>query len=182
MFAYLGKEGFCVAVELRNGSAHCQNGTPAFLRRVIQESKKITSNPLLVRMDSGHHSRENLLELDPTAIDALYCAHGTSEQFHSEIKTDMDLERLPSGKMDTNALLLNLGIFAYNVLRMIGQKSLEMQSPLRKKAQRRRIRTVIQNMITIAARLIHHARRTVLGFTEGNPWFFPLKEIYTAIG
>ena len=24
------------------------------------------------------------------------------EQFHSEIKTDLDLERLPSGKFDTN--------------------------------------------------------------------------------
>lgn len=27
-----------------------------------------------------------------------YHAHGESEQFHSEIKTDMDVERLPSGK------------------------------------------------------------------------------------
>ncbi|CVK21729.1 transposase [Sporomusa sphaeroides] len=122
------------------------------------------------------------LESDPATIDKLYCEHGTSEQFHSEIKTDMDLERLPSGKMNTNALLLNLGIFAYNILRLIGQKSLEKESPLRKKAQRRRIRTVIQNLITIAARLIRHARQTVLGFADGNPWFFPLQEIYRAIG
>lgn len=32
----------------------------------------------------------------------LYCDHATHEQFHSEFKTDMDLERLPSGKFDTN--------------------------------------------------------------------------------
>jgi hypothetical protein len=32
----------------------------------------------------------------------LYYDHGTSEQFHSEIKTDLDLERLPAGKFATN--------------------------------------------------------------------------------
>jgi hypothetical protein len=33
---------------------------------------------------------------------ALYCDHATSEQFHSEFKTDLDIERLPSGKFATN--------------------------------------------------------------------------------
>ena len=51
----------------------------------------------------------------------LYHAHGECEQFHSEVKTDMDLERLPSGKFATNALILELGMIAYNILRMIGQ-------------------------------------------------------------
>lgn len=51
----------------------------------------------------------------------LYHAHGTSEQFHSEIKTDLDLERLPSGKFATNDLVLHLGVFSYNLLRVIGQ-------------------------------------------------------------
>lgn len=40
-----------------------------------------------------------------------YHAHGECEQFHSEIKTDMDVERLPSGKFDTNELVLGLCIF-----------------------------------------------------------------------
>ena len=35
----------------------------------------------------------------------LYHAHGECEQFHSEIKTDMDMERLPSGKFETNELV-----------------------------------------------------------------------------
>ena len=34
---------------------------------------------------------------DETVID-LYHAHGESEQYHSEIKTDMDVERLPAGR------------------------------------------------------------------------------------
>ena len=42
---------------------------------------------------------------DPATVIALYREHATSEQFHSEFKTDLDLERLPSGKFDTNDLL-----------------------------------------------------------------------------
>lgn len=42
---------------------------------------------------------------DETVID-LYHAHGESEQYHSEIKTDMDVERLPSGKFESNKLVL----------------------------------------------------------------------------
>jgi hypothetical protein len=37
---------------------------------------------------------------------ALYCDHASHEQFNSEFKSDMDLERLPSGKFDTNYLVV----------------------------------------------------------------------------
>ncbi|SHM83503.1 Transposase DDE domain-containing protein [Caldanaerovirga acetigignens] len=46
----------------------------------------------------------SLLEEEPEVIEALYAEHGTIEQFHSELKSDMDLERLPSGKFETNDL------------------------------------------------------------------------------
>ena len=49
-------------------------------------------------------------------------AHGQCEQYHSELKTDMDLERLPSGKFETNAIVLELAMIAFNILRMIGQE------------------------------------------------------------
>ena len=42
---------------------------------------------------------------DETVIN-LYHAHGESEQYHSEIKTDMDVGRLPSGKFESNKLVL----------------------------------------------------------------------------
>lgn len=110
----------------------------------------------------------------------LYCDHGTSEQFHSEIKTDLDLERLPSGKFKTNDLVLHAGIFAYNLLRIIGQESLQKpDAPLRKQVQRRRIRTVIQNMIYLAARPVYHARQFKLCFGCYSPWFKTMKRIYT---
>ena len=58
---------------------------------------------------------------DETVID-LYHAHGESVQYHSEIKTDMDVERLPSGKFESNKLVLELTMIAYNILRIIGQE------------------------------------------------------------
>jgi hypothetical protein len=43
----------------------------------------------------------------------------THEQFHSELMTDMDLERLPSGKFDTNFLMCQLACAALSLLRLI---------------------------------------------------------------
>ena len=65
------------------------------------------------------------LGLTDDEIIRLYHAHGECEQYHSEIKTDMDVERLPSGKFSTNELVLELTVLAYNILRMIGQESLK---------------------------------------------------------
>ena len=66
-------------------------------------------------------------------------------QYHSEIKTDMDIERLPSGKFESNKLVLELTMITYNILRIIGQESLKKKdAPGRKKIHRRRIRTMIR--------------------------------------
>lgn len=79
-----------------------------------------------------------------------YHAHGESGQFHSGLKTDMDLERLPSGKFETNELVLELAILSYNILHMIGQESLGKRNPRMKRAvKRRRHRTVINNLINM---------------------------------
>jgi len=103
------------------------------------------------------------LNIPEEAVISLYKAHGTSEQFHSEIKTDMDLERLPSGYFQTNALVLELAVLAYNILRIIGQTSLKTDiKGSRKSVARRRLRTVIQNLINIAAKVVRHARKDIL--------------------
>ena len=113
----------------------------------------------------------------------LYNEHGTMEQFHSEFKTELDLERLPSGKFDTNALVLSFGMLAYNMLRLIGQESLVVeQQPLRKNVQRRRIRTVIQNIIMIPSRLVYHGRRWKLSFGQHSPWFPIFEHVYFKFG
>ena len=99
----------------------------------------------------------NLGDPDEESI-RLYHAHGECEQFHSEVKTDMDLERLPSGKFATNALILELGMIAYNILRMIGQGTIGGRAPRQKRdVKRRRLRTVISNLIMLAGHVTMHA-------------------------
>jgi Transposase DDE domain group 1 len=274
IFAYLGLEGYAVNTQLRNGSDHVQKGTAEFLANSILYAKEITKHPILVRMDAGNDSIDNLqvcfsertraefiikrnlrkekpeswlaiarqhgicceerpgkyvyrgsqivsvkgikekirlifeviertisadgqlylipeievqtfwtsLPIAPSQIIELYHAHGTMEQFHSEIKTDLDVERLPSGKFDTNNLVLHFAIVAYNLLRLLGQESLKKNdTPIKKKAQRRRIRTVIQSLITMAAKMTHHARQIRLRFGRNNPWIPVFRRIYTVL-
>ena len=116
---------------------------------------------------------------DDEVID-LYHAHGESEQYHSEIKTDMDVERLPSGKFDTNELVLELTVLAYNILRIIGQSSLKSsRSPKTKRpVKRRRIRTVISNLILIAGHVTEHARQVVLALGCSNVWRHTFMDLY----
>jgi hypothetical protein len=270
IFAYLGLEGYCVHVSLREGSTHCQKGTAEFLAESIRYAKRITTVPILIRLDSGNDSADNLvvcrsedthadfiikrnlrrespqvwlhtaqshgmcceprpgseprpgkkvyrgsiispmkglsepvrmvfeviertidkdgqmllvpeIEVDvyltslPDAASVvidLYHAHGTMEQFHSELKTDLDVERLPSGKFATNEWVLHFAVLAYNLLRIVGQESLKREdTPLKNTVQRRRIRTVIQNLMTLAAKVTTHARRHYLRLGRGNPWF-----------
>jgi len=258
MMAYIGKEGYLVNTELREGKQHCQSGTPEFLRQTMNLCRKITDKPVLVRLDSGNDAAENvgimlengayyvikrnlrkedrnewaenirswckdirepregkkvyvgstfkdlfyatedgeqksicnrivyemierdsspdgqfflepeielnmfwtnLGESDQEIID-LYHAHGECEQFHSEIKTDMGVERLPSGKFDTNELVLELTMIAYNILRMLGQETVHQgKAPSKRIVARKRIRTVIQNIIHFAGQLTKHARQ-----------------------
>jgi hypothetical protein len=102
--------------------------------------------------------------IDARQVIALYADHGTHEQFHAEFKTDLDLTRLPSGKFDTNALVCRLAALAMNVLRLMGQRGLlGPDAPVRHAAKRRRIKTVMQELIYRAGRLIEHGRQMVLG-------------------
>jgi hypothetical protein len=118
-------------------------------------------------------------KFSPAEIIALYCDHATHEQFHSEFKTDMDLERLPSGKFDTNYLVCQLAAVAMNLLRMIGQNTLnEPDSPVRHTAKRRRIRTVMHEMMFKAARMIKHAGRWILGLGESDSGFAVFERHY----
>lgn len=111
-------------------------------------------------------------------IIASYHAHGECEQYHSEIKTDMDVERLPSGKFETNELVLELTIIAYNLLRMIGQESLKHKPDQKKRVKRRRIRTVIGNMILLASHVTTHARESLMALGRSNTWRFAFMQTW----
>ena len=112
------------------------------------------------------------------AVIGSYHAHGESEQYHSEIKTDMDVERLPSGKFETNELVLELALIAYNLLRMIGQESLRHKTDQKRRVKRRRIRTVIDNIIRCASHVTEHARQSVMALGRSNTWRFAFLQIW----
>ena len=275
IFAYLGRDGYLVNLEFREGKQHCQKGTVEFLEESIQYSHRVTDAAILVRLDSGNDSLDNIrvciqegvgwiikrnlrkesknkwleiakqvgeavspregktvwrgetyqdvkgfekplrivFEITERTIDKkgqilfvpdievdtywaglqaginevirLYHEHGESEQFHSELKTDMDLERLPSGSFETNALVLLLGMLSYNILRLCGQESLRedngnaaINPTHRRKAGRRRIRTVMQDFICLASRLTYHSREWFLSFGKYCGWVDLFKSIY----
>jgi len=109
----------------------------------------------------------------------LYKDHATHEQFHSEFKTDMDLERLPSGKFDTNFLVCTLAAVAMNILRLIGQNALiGKDAPVRHAAKRRRMKTVMQEIMFKAGRMIKHAGRWVLGLGANDSAHTVFERLY----
>jgi len=111
-------------------------------------------------------------EVTHEQVITLYRDHATHEQFHAEFKTDMDLNRLPSGKFATNHLVCALAAVAMNLLRIVGQYTLhESDSPMRKVALRRRIKTVMQELMYKAARVISHARGWALGISGSDSGF-----------
>jgi Transposase DDE domain group 1 len=124
----------------------------------------------------------------PADIIHFYHGRGTSEQFHSEIKTDLDLERLPSGTFATNQLIMLLGMLAYNCLRLMGQEALRddpeisptSKPPLRKRVKRRRLRSVMDDLIHLAARVVHSGRRWKLAFGRHAPWAATWERLYRA--
>ena len=107
-----------------------------------------------------------------------YHAHGESEQYHSELKTDMDVERLPSGKFSTNELVLELAMISYNILRMIGQESLKHKQAAKRPVKRRRIRTVINNLIQFASHVTEHARKAFMGLGLSNTWRYAFLSVW----
>ena len=111
-------------------------------------------------------------------IIASYHAHGECEQYHSELKSEMDVERLPSGKFATNALVLELAMIAFNLLRMIGQESLLHKAGDPHPVKRRRLRTVIMNLIQFGAHVTQHARGIWLSLGRSNVWAETFHKVY----
>ncbi len=103
----------------------------------------------------------------------------TSEQFHSELKTDKDVERLPSGKMSVNSLILQIAMIAFNSLRFLGQTALSQPQllPVKPNVKRKRLRKVISDIICIAYKIVSHGRKWFIKIWEGNPWFLIFQKL-----
>ena len=66
MMAYIGTEGYAINFELREGKQHCQKGTVEFLQETIKLCHKLTDKPLLICLDSGNDSIDNVAVLMDT--------------------------------------------------------------------------------------------------------------------
>ena len=55
-----GRKVICLRLELREGKQHCQKDTPALLARVLRDARRITDQPILVRLDGGNDSIDNI--------------------------------------------------------------------------------------------------------------------------
>jgi len=61
--ASLGEEGWCLGLELREGSQHGQNGFVPFLSKVLARARQLEARSIVGRTDSAHDALENLVEL-----------------------------------------------------------------------------------------------------------------------
>ena len=65
--------------------------------------------------------------------------------------------------------ILELGMIAYNILRMIGQGTIGGRAPRQKRdVKRRRLRTVISNLIMMAGHITMHARQLIISEAEAS--------------
>jgi hypothetical protein len=110
----------------------------------------------------------------------LYRGHATSEQFHSELKHDMGVERLPSGKLAVNKIVLAVAMNACNAWRMLGQKS--MEKGIRGKVKRKRLGKVIRDLICAAGKLVKHGRGLIFKMNEKDPMLPVFLRLNAALG
>ena len=112
----------------------------------------------------------------------LYHGHATCEQFHRELKSDMNVEQLPSGKFCINQIILSCAMIAFNMLRMIGQQVIVRPhlAPVKIQVDRWRLKTLLQNIVYCAVHVIRHARTIKLHFGKICPWFQVIENIARA--
>ena len=100
-----------------------------------------------------------------------YHDHATCEQFHAELKSDLDFEKVPSGRYLTHCVLNDLAMFAFNTLRCIGMRLYDLRKiPKRGSAFRRKISTVIHNIMHAPAIIATHAGYRKIDLGGANRW------------
>jgi hypothetical protein len=145
---------------------------------VIERKIDFKGNHLLIPEIEVNSWWRNL-RCDAEKVIELYHSHATSEQFHSELKHDMDIERLPSGKFAVNKILLAIAMNAFNTLRLLGQKSLEPES--KKHIKRKRLGKVIRDLILVAGKFVRHGRELIFKIYEKNPMWPVFSKLYFSL-
>ena len=95
-------------------------------------------------------------EIDANAVILFHQQRGEMERMIGELKHHFNLNHLPCGQFDANALYFTTGILAYNIVQLIKQITLG------KSWMKKSIRSLRYRLYHLAARVIHHARSLVL--------------------
>jgi len=111
------------------------------------------------------------LELPEDEVLKIYRDRGISEQYRAEFKTEMDMERLPSGKFVVNNAFLLLWMLVYNMLKVVGSDMVFARALGLKKAMRRRMKTVMRSVMLMCGRITRHARQLTLRLGCPGPWY-----------
>ena len=190
IMAYIGTEGYLVNLELRIGKQHCQKETPDFLRETIELCRQLTEKPLLIRLDSGNDASENIgifMEESYKYNNVSFIIKRNPRQESKEEWLESVRECCQNIQHPRDGKTVYIGqtfrnvtySLSDNILRIIGQESLKKKDvPGRKKIHRRRIRTVISNLMQFAGHLTEHAGRLVLSIGRSNRWRFTFKRLY----
>lgn len=96
-------------VPYKTESGEMKDVSLSIVYEIIERTSSKNGRILLVH-DIEVNTFLNNLSLGDEEVIENYHAYGECEQYHSEFKTDMDFERLPSGKFATNALVLELSL------------------------------------------------------------------------
>jgi hypothetical protein len=117
---------------------------------------------------------------DADSIINLYHNHGKSEQFHSELKTDMDLERLPANSLATNELVLRLAMLSFNALKTIGIDTAKLKelAPIKINVKRRRIKSILQDIIYSACKYVESGGYHKVKFGYDCAWYPIISKLY----
>ena len=157
---------------------HCLSSGDSVRRITLVTRRARHGEQLLLTPEYALESLWTSLDLPVEEVFDLYHAHATCEQFHSELKSDIGLERFPSAKFATNAHILSFAQIAFNLLRLLGERMKRNRPHLPKRLRelnqvRFRLRTVMQTLLYHAAVLTHHAGTQVLKLgrrTANSQW------------
>ena len=101
----------------------------------------------------------------------LYRLRGTSEQYHAEFKSEMNMERPPSDNLQVNKAFVLMGMLAHNMLKAIALDMVKEEGLGLKQATRRRIRTVMHSVIFMAGRIVRGSRYQTMQLGCPKKWF-----------
>jgi hypothetical protein len=175
---YLGSLGYCLELALRPGVQHSAAESQYNFERALPMAASLVSGSMLVRADSGFDSLKLFREITAQA-DAL------GREIAFLIKWNprrAPVEAIAGAKVaDTDTQWM---IHRPGKSECIWQEALELAdvgsqaSPVRHAAKRRRIKTVMQEMMFKAARMIKHAERWIFGLRESDSGFAVFERHY----